>query len=55
MPVYQYHCSSCGHDFERVETMRAHESGAAPPCPKCGSEQVEQRPSAFFAKTARKA
>jgi putative FmdB family regulatory protein len=54
MPVYQYHCSSCGHDFERVESMRAHEAGAAPHCPKCGSEEVEQRPSAFFAKTARK-
>lgn len=54
MPVYQYHCTSCGQDFDRVETMRAHEEDATPRCPHCDSDRVEQRPSAFFAKTARK-
>ncbi|MBI4409266.1 MAG: zinc ribbon domain-containing protein [Gemmatimonadetes bacterium] len=53
MPVYEYHCASCGEDFTHVETMREHE-GAHPQCPKCGSTQVEQRLSAFFAKTSRK-
>jgi len=54
MPVYQYHCRSCGHDFEHVEHISEH--GRSPrPCPKCKSTKVEQLLSPFFAKTARKA
>ncbi|MBI4546269.1 MAG: zinc ribbon domain-containing protein [Gemmatimonadetes bacterium] len=53
MPVYQYHCLNCDSDFDHVESMREHED-AHPRCPRCGDERVEQRFSAFFAKTSKK-
>jgi putative FmdB family regulatory protein len=54
MPVYQYHCRSCGHDFSRTEPIKDH-GHARTPCPKCRSAQVHQVLTPFFAKTARKA
>jgi putative FmdB family regulatory protein len=53
MATYQYHCISCGHDFQRSESMSAHDK-AHPACPKCKSVRVEQVLATFFAKTARK-
>lgn len=53
MPVYQYHCQSCGHDFERTERLSQH-GRKSPPCPKCKSTKVEQVLTSFFAKTSRK-
>ncbi|NLF31791.1 MAG: zinc ribbon domain-containing protein [Planctomycetes bacterium] len=33
MPVYEYRCQQCGHEFENLaRTMNA----KAPACPKCG-------------------
>ena len=32
MPIYEYHCKKCHHDFERFASMSAKD---APPCPKC--------------------
>jgi len=32
MPIYEYACPSCGHDFETIHKV----SDPAPPCPKCG-------------------
>lgn len=44
MPIYEYTCSTCAHDFEaRLE--RAGDS--APACPACGATKVEKRFSAF--------
>ncbi|WP_234192536.1 FmdB family zinc ribbon protein [Pseudacidovorax sp. NFM-22] len=38
MPLYDYHCSVCGHGFEAL--VRA---GATPPaCPACGSTAVDK-------------
>jgi putative FmdB family regulatory protein len=54
MPVYQYHCRSCGHDFQHSEPIREH-GHSRTRCTKCKSTQVEQVLSRFFAKTARKA
>jgi len=54
MPVYQYHCRSCGHDFQHSEPIREHGHNRTR-CEKCKSTQVEQVLTPFFAKTARKA
>jgi putative FmdB family regulatory protein len=54
MPVYQYHCRSCGHDFQHTEPLRDH-GHTRTACPKCKSTQVNQVLTPFFAKTARKA
>ncbi len=33
MPTYEYECSSCGHTFERFESIKA---GNKKKCPECG-------------------
>ncbi|RQS07306.1 zinc ribbon domain-containing protein [Burkholderia sp. Bp8998] len=53
MPTYQYRCEKCGKTFESVEHLAEHAS-AHPPCPHCGSEQVQHVPTPFVAKTSRK-
>lgn len=53
MPVYDYHCKSCGKSFEIVLTLTEHE-GRKVTCPKCGSKNVAQEPAAFFAVTSKK-
>lgn len=53
MPVYEYRCLDCQETFENTEHIEEHESGR-PACPRCGSDNVEQVFSPFFARTARK-
>ncbi len=33
MPLYEYKCSKCGHEFEKIESYSAPETRR---CPKCG-------------------
>lgn len=33
MPTYEYHCTACGHGFEKFEKMSADPN---PACPRCG-------------------
>lgn len=44
MPIFEYHCQSCGHDFEKIHKA-GNEEGAN--CPACGSEETRKRISAF--------
>lgn len=53
MPIYEYLCADCGHEFSRSESVSQHGRGRVT-CPKCKSAKVEQVFSAFFAKTTRK-
>ncbi len=53
MPRYQYRCEACEHEFERPERIEEHET-AHPTCPECGSDEVRQVFTSFFAKTSRK-
>ncbi len=43
MPIYEYHCNSCGADFEKLVF------GAKPAvaCEKCGSDKTEKLMSRF--------
>ncbi len=34
MPVYEYRCSQCRHQFEQYQPV----GGPAPVCPRCGGE-----------------
>ena len=52
MPIYEYRCTKCGHEWSRQEPLSEH-GGEQPACPKCGAES-RQLLSAFFAKTVRK-
>ncbi len=43
MPIYEYHCPSCGHQMEELQNM------SEPPlthCPECGKETLEKQVSA---------
>ena len=53
MPVYDYLCNDCHKRFETVLTLGEHDHDQVK-CPKCGSKNVEQEATAFFAVTARK-
>jgi putative FmdB family regulatory protein len=36
MPIYEYTCTSCGHEFERLRSM-SHMNEPAP-CPECDAD-----------------
>jgi len=46
MPLYDYHCRSCGGEFERL--VRGADVVA---CPSCGSSDVERLLSTFALST----
>jgi len=52
MPVYDYVCNDCHKSFELVLTLKEHDTDIK--CPKCGSRNVEQEATAFYAVTGRK-
>lgn len=35
MPLYEYRCKACGHQFEKIQSFSAPEEKV---CPVCGSE-----------------
>jgi len=45
MPIYEYHCKSCG---ERVEALVHFETNTPPACPNCGSPLLEKLLSAPY-------
>lgn len=53
MPVYDYVCLDCHKPFETVLTLNEHDKDA-PKCPHCGSKNVEQEATAFYAVTSHK-
>ena len=53
MPVYDYECRKCGHEFQVVERMSKHEK-ARHACPKCKSKAVTRVLTGTFVKTQKK-
>ena len=48
MPIYEYHCTDCGHDFEKL--VRFSDLNAnSPECPGCHSENTRKRLSTIAA------
>jgi putative FmdB family regulatory protein len=43
MPIYEYHCSQCKHDFEKLVFSTSQKMS----CPKCKSKKVNRMMSAF--------
>jgi putative FmdB family regulatory protein len=54
MATYEYQCNQCGKNFQQVTSLAMHEKHAKPVCPKCGSQNVRQVPSAFQVVTTKK-
>lgn len=42
MPIYEYACPACGHEFEALVR-----SSAQPACPACGSTELDKKLSVF--------
>ena len=42
MPIYEYGCKGCGHEFELVVLPKS-----TPACPSCQSEDLERQLSMF--------
>lgn len=47
MPIFEYTCCDCQHDFEELVSA----SDQCPPCPKCGSDNVTKLMSACAVKS----
>lgn len=48
MPIYEYHCSDCGNDFEKLVRF-SDPTANSPACPGCQSEQTQKRLSMIAA------
>jgi putative FmdB family regulatory protein len=46
MPLYEYACQSCDHEFEALVR-----TGDAPQCPECSGTDLQRRLSVFAAHT----
>ena len=44
MPIRDFKCSKCEHEFESITTSLSHEDE----CPKCGSKEVELKPGGYM-------
>ena len=53
MPQYEFFCNACKKTFSMILTIAEHGKERIA-CPQCGSENVEQRWSAFSAITSKK-
>lgn len=47
MPLFEYACQACNHQFEALVR-----NGAAPACPACNSDSLERRQSVFAARSS---
>ncbi|PVZ69452.1 FmdB family zinc ribbon protein [Pelagibaculum spongiae] len=43
MPIYEYGCNSCGHDFEAMQKMS---DPKLTDCPECGKPELRKKISA---------
>jgi len=41
MPIYEFKCNSCGHNFDIVETLQEHDEHKEK-CPECKSDDIER-------------
>ena len=49
MPIFEYRCKACGHEFEFLLLPAASKTAA---CPECASEDLEKVLSGFAVKSA---
>lgn len=49
MPIFEYRCTACGHEFEFLQLPTAPKTAA---CPICGGENLEKLLAGFAVKSA---
>ena len=47
MPLYEYRCEACSHEFEILQRLGESADGLS--CPSCGIERLEKMFSTFAA------
>lgn len=47
MPIYEYRCAKCGHEFEKRVSFS--QADVLPDCPECKSGETEKKISMFCA------
>jgi putative FmdB family regulatory protein len=47
MPLYEYHCQACGHEFDKLTPIGSR--NRAVDCPLCGSPRTERATVSLFA------
>jgi putative FmdB family regulatory protein len=53
MPVYEFECKKCGHEFEMAMSFAERDKKKVK-CPECNSTRVTQLLSTFYANTSKK-
>ena len=53
MPIYEYVCQNCEHEFEALRSMS--QADLAMTCVKCGGENLKRKISVFFAESGGRA
>ena len=53
MPIYEYICQDCQHEFETIRSMSQADAQLA--CEKCGGRKTKRKISVFFAESGGKA
>ena len=41
MPLYEYRCKNCGHEFEKMVSFS--QGSKLPECPACTSQETQKR------------
>lgn len=54
MPMYDFHCNDCGHEFTLEMRISEYEQKKGRECPACGSGNVERMISSFMVQTSKK-
>jgi putative FmdB family regulatory protein len=52
MPIYEYICQDCKHEFDLLRPMS--QADAAMACNQCGGENIKRKISTFFAESGGK-
>ena len=50
MPLYEYECKECGHQFEQLVSISNADKQQT--CPKCGGKDTQKLFSAFSTKSS---
>ena len=50
MPIFEYRCDGCGHEFEELESIANRDKRRE--CPACGAARITRKISTFSARVA---
>ena len=53
MPMYEFECKECGHQFEKSMTVAEHDKEEVR-CPKCDSKEVKHLIEDVYVTTSKK-